>query len=127
MSDVPTPVKGPPRMSLVKAFLVTAVVGCAVAASVALAATINGTPGNDTIIGTTNPDTINSQAGNDTVLGLAGADTINSGTGNDTVYGDGSCPPGTTDPSYCSLSEGKQDGNDTIQSGDGNDTVLGMG
>src|SRR5215471_8256477 len=103
MSDVPTPVKGPPRMSLVKAFFVTAIVGCAVAASVALAATINGTPGNDTLIGTAGNDTITAAAGDDTVLGLAGNDKIDAGAGNDNVSGDGTCPPGTTDPSYCSL------------------------
>src|SRR5690242_15166268 len=61
------------------------------------AATIMGTPGNDTLVGTSGPDVILGGAGNDTISGLggddlicggAGNDTINAGDGNDFVIGD---------------------------------------
>src|ERR1700704_5877634 len=59
-------------------------------------ATINGTPGNDSIVGTAGDDTIFGGAGNDTVLGAGGNDVVQGndgvdwvegGTGNDTLSG----------------------------------------
>src|SRR5260221_9391317 len=68
-------------------------------------ATLNGTEGNDTLIGTADADTINGLGGNDFLAGDSGDDSIVGGAGNDTIYGDG--------------------GNDWIESGAGNDTVSG--
>jgi Ca2+-binding RTX toxin-like protein len=107
--------------------LVLATVVLAVAATAAFAATINGTSGNDTLIGTTGPDLINAYGGDDTVYGLAGNDNINGGDGNDTLYGDGSCPKGATTALYCSTAETSSDGNDNIDGGAGNDTIYGGG
>src|SRR5438552_2671873 len=70
-------------------------------------AILNGTEGNDTIIGTTDADTINGLGGNDFLAGDSGDDSIVGGTGNDTIYGDG--------------------GNDWLESGAGNDSMSGGG
>lgn len=51
------------------------------------AATIVGTPGNDTILGVWNGDVINGLSGNDTIIGFGGKDTICGGAGADTIYG----------------------------------------
>jgi Ca2+-binding RTX toxin-like protein len=48
-------------------------------------AVINGTSGNNTLIGTDLDDTINGFAGDDLIQGLEGSDTINGGSGADTV------------------------------------------
>src|SRR5258708_922079 len=70
-------------------------------------ATLNGTNGNDTIIGTTDADTINGLGGNDFLAGDSGDDSIVGGAGNDTLYGDG--------------------GNDWLEGGAGNDSMSGGG
>ncbi len=59
---------------------------------------IEGTSGNDTLIGT---------VGHDTIYGYAGDDLIDGGAGNDRIYG--------------------YDGNDTITGGAGNDSLRGYG
>ncbi|WP_026622959.1 Ca2+-binding RTX toxin-like protein (plasmid) [Ensifer sp. WSM1721] len=48
-------------------------------------AVINGTSGNNTLIGTDQDDTISGFAGDDLIQGLEGSDTINGGSGVDTV------------------------------------------
>ncbi len=45
--------------------------------------TINGTEGNDTLLGTDGPDVINGFGGNDTIEGKGGDDVLNGGDGND--------------------------------------------
>lgn len=57
------------------------------AAGVALAATINGTTGDDRLSGTAAADTINGFAGNDDIFGLDGADTVQGGPGQDYLSG----------------------------------------
>ncbi len=49
--------------------------------------TIEGTAGNDTLIGTSAIDTINGYAGNDYLAGAGGSDTLNGGEGNDRLEG----------------------------------------
>jgi Ca2+-binding RTX toxin-like protein len=49
---------------------------------------INGTSGNDTIIGTAGGDTIDGLGGSDILYGGAGNDTITSGPGTDYLYGE---------------------------------------
>ena len=53
-------------------------------AATAVAATFNGGPGDDTLIGDSAADTLNGDAGNDTLRGAAGNDILNGGDGNDT-------------------------------------------
>src|SRR5262245_35956214 len=98
-----------------------------VTATVAFAATINGTNGSDILIGTNAADTINAQSGNDRVFGLGAGDVIAAGQGDDVVYGDGSCPAGTTNPDYCSTAEAATDGADNITGSDGSDRLFGLG
>jgi Ca2+-binding RTX toxin-like protein len=50
-------------------------------------ATINGTNGNDNLIGTANSDLINGKAGQDLLRGRGGNDTLKGGLGNDTLNG----------------------------------------
>lgn len=114
-------------MTLLLKSIALAALICAVTAAVALAATITGTAGNDTLIGTPQADTISALDGNDVVFGLAGNDTIDAGNGDDAVYGDGRCPAGATDASYCSTGETAGDGDDAISGGDGNDRLFGQG
>jgi Ca2+-binding RTX toxin-like protein len=52
--------------------------------------TINGTAGNDSLLGGPGDDTINGFAGNDTIDGAAGADSMTGGTGNDLYFVDNS-------------------------------------
>jgi len=53
----------------------------------ASAATVTGTPGNDTLIGTPSADVIKGLAGNDSAWGRRGADVMQGGTGNDKLSG----------------------------------------
>lgn len=82
-------------------------------AAVAMAATLTGTPGNDTINGTDAADQILGYAGNDTLSGRAEDDAINGGDGNDLVYGD----------KGSDTLEGKS-GRDRQQGGEGNDSIF---
>jgi Ca2+-binding RTX toxin-like protein len=90
--------------------------------SVTAAAAFSGTPGADTIIGTVQHDTISSLAGNDCVLGLGGDDRIDTGSGDDRVEGDGQCPPGAQNASFC-IAGGA--GKDIVAGGTGNDIING--
>jgi Ca2+-binding RTX toxin-like protein len=75
------------------------------ATGVALAATINGTSGNDFLRGTNSADNIGARGGNDEVRARAGADQVFGGTQSDTLYG--------------------MDGGDLVVGGDGNDGLEG--
>ncbi|MEH2366558.1 calcium-binding protein [Nostoc sp.] len=75
------------------------------------------------VFGTTNPDTINGSSGNDTIVGWASGGNANSASGNDILNGlagNDSLAGGTANDS---LSGG--DGNDTLDGGTGNDTLKG--
>ncbi|MEH2183877.1 DVUA0089 family protein [Nostoc sp.] len=67
--------------------------------------TINGSSGNDTIVGWASGGNANSTSGNDILNGLAGNDSLAGGTANDTLSGG--------------------DGNDTLDGGTGNNTLKG--
>jgi Ca2+-binding RTX toxin-like protein len=66
---------------------------------------IQGTPGNDILIGYASDDVIEGLSGNDTIYGGAGSDSIQGGDDNDVLYG------GT--------------GDDILNGGAGNDTLAG--
>ena len=117
-------------------------------------ATVNGTTGNDSLLGAAAADQINGLAGNDTLSGGAGADTVSGGAGNDVaeggngvdlIYGgagddylagqdlsnpaasaaSGSLTPGvTSDDGAADFIDGGA-GTDTIFGGGGNDLLLG--
>ncbi len=70
--------------------------------------TINGTAGNDSLVGTDGPDTINGLGGNDTLVGAAGRDLLNGGDGNDSLDGSNS-PFAGTDPDVDTLDGGLGD------------------
>ncbi len=75
-------------------------------------ATISGTPGNDTLVGTVGDDSISGGRGNDTLTGNAGNDTLDGGQGADLVDGG----PGND------LITGV-DSADTVTGGLGDDTI----
>jgi hypothetical protein len=85
-----------------------------VVGTVALAAVINGTAGNDKLDGTSTSDSIFGYGGTDTINGRSGQDELWGGPDSDTVYGQGS-----NDTLH---GEG---GNDTLQGGPGNDELRG--
>jgi Ca2+-binding RTX toxin-like protein len=72
---------------------------------VALADTIDGTSGQDDLVGTEKDDVIHASGGKDYVSGLAGPDVLYAGAGDDTVVG--------------------RDGNDSIYGNAGTDTLYG--
>jgi Ca2+-binding RTX toxin-like protein len=102
-----------PRSTRGLLFGVAVFVSLALPASV-LAATINGTNGNDVLFGTAAADTISGLGGNDLVLGARGDDTIQGGLGNDALSGG----PGT-DALY------GEDGMDVLVGGPGADLLDG--
>ena len=79
---------------------------CALTAAPVLAATINGTTGDDRLSGTSAADTIYGFAGNDDMFGLAGNDTMQGNPGQDYMSG------GVD--------------NDTVVAGQGADTIYGL-
>lgn len=94
---------------------------------------LDGTAGDDQIIGTNTTDRIHGYDGNDTLIGLGGNDSLYGGAGDDQLYGD-------ADTVSVPLAEQGNDlldggvgndllygygGNDTLLGGDGNDTLNG--
>src|SRR3954463_14946657 len=84
-------------------------------ATIAVAATVNGTPGPDTLQGTAGADTIRAGASDDRVHALAGNDDVYGGPGNDVLW----LGPGA-DQVHDSYR-----GSDTVYGGRGNDTAGG--
>ncbi|MGI0485865.1 beta strand repeat-containing protein [Pantanalinema rosaneae CENA516] len=75
---------------------------------------LEGTIGNDTLIGDNFANTINGRAGHDIIEGLSGDDTLSGGSGHDVIYG------GDGDDIINGSSE-----NDTLYGGNGNDRING--
>ncbi len=82
------------------------------ASGIALAATINGTSGDNFLRGTDSSDRIGARGGDDEVRARAGNDDVFGGTGNDLLFG----------MKGNDLLVGG-DGNDQLQGGTGNDTL----
>ena len=85
-------------------------------------ATINGSPGNDTLLGGFDHDTINGFGGNDTLSGDDGNDTLNGGAGNDKLAGGVENDLLLGDAGNDTLDGGPDD--DTLKGGVGNDFYL---
>jgi len=84
---------------------------------------LQGTPGNDNLIGFSTADTIRGFEGDDKLYGRSGDDTIEGGPGNDSLYGEAGNDLllGGDDMDY--LSGGA--GDDTLEGGSGNDSLYG--
>ena len=83
---------------------------------------INGTSGNDVIVGSDNADTINGNGGDDVICGRGGPDTIHGNSGNDRVFGESGVDDlfGDAGNDYIDTG-GNADGN-TAHGGTGNDS-----
>jgi Ca2+-binding RTX toxin-like protein len=88
-----------------KAFALLVMTAMLVAASIATAAIVVGTPGDDTLRGTDEGDRISAFAGNDLVYARGGGDDVRAGAGNDGVRAG--------------------DGGDLVYGGRGNDDIVG--
>ncbi|MDQ3871088.1 MAG: cell wall-binding repeat-containing protein, partial [Chloroflexota bacterium] len=85
--------------------------------------TINGTSGNDVLVGTRFADVINGGGGNDVIRGGGGNDVINCGSGNDRVFGGSG-----NDRIDCGSGNDRvygNEGNDRLSGGSGNDRLYG--
>jgi Ca2+-binding RTX toxin-like protein len=96
-------------------------------ASVALAATLEGTEGPDILVGTGEPDAISGIGGDDLLGGLEANDELNGGPGDDNIYGDECWPPSVNVPEDCGATPPPNPGNDTLKGGSGNDFAIGGG
>lgn len=81
----PVPEKGVRMRRRTVLLLAAMLVALAVAGGVALAATIDGTAGDDSIRGTRGPDTIDGRGGDDTIRGFRGADSLAGSSGDDAI------------------------------------------
>lgn len=109
------------------ALLAALVLALTVGASVALAATITGTSGDDFLSGTNQADIIDARSGDDNVRGNDGDDVIYGGLGNDVIR-----PGPGADTIYAAgnndfidaADDGVSTTRDEIECGAGNDTVI---
>src|SRR3954454_4096469 len=106
--------RGGARAMHLRKSTIGAIAALALIPGTALAATIDGGPGNDRLRGTHDADLINGHAGNDRIHGFAGDDTLLGESGNDRIFGGGGndMVRGTA-------------GNDWLNGGPGDDTVIG--
>ena len=88
-------------------------------------ATLNGTAGNDTLLGgnSTSGGTLNGNAGNDSIDGGSSYESISGGEGSDYLFGDSGDDRMFGDAGGDRIFGGN--GQDLIDGGDGNDTLLG--
>jgi Ca2+-binding RTX toxin-like protein len=96
------------------AFVLLVAAGALITASLAVAAVIVGTPGDDVLRGTNDAERISARAGNDLVYARDGSDDIRAGIGNDGVRAAGGAD----------LAYGGR-GNDLVAGGDGPDRLYG--
>ena len=99
---------------------------------VAAGTPVEGTDGDDVILGTTGAETINGNGGEDTICALGGADTVNGGEGNDRIFGglDVDTVSGGAGSDFVRGAAGDDDlvggdGVDVLKGGPGLDTVSG--
>ncbi len=85
--------------------------------------TINGTSGNDNLVGTSKADNISGGSGNDALSGLSGNDKLSGGSGNDVLSG-GSGNDKLSGGSGNDFLDGGA-GNDKLDGGSGNDRLYG--
>jgi Ca2+-binding RTX toxin-like protein len=93
-------------------------------ANAAIALTIDGGIGNDTLTGSPNADTIDGGAGNDTIVGLGGIDGIDGWDGNDTITGGPGNETQLGGAGDDTFIWNPGDGSDTLLGGTGTDTMV---
>jgi VCBS repeat-containing protein len=93
-------------------------------------APINGSNGDNDLIGTAGDDDIRGKGGNDTLSGLGGNDELDGGSGNDDLFGgaDNDLLEGRSGDDLLEGGDGHDtldgsSGNDTLNGGDGNDSI----
>jgi Ca2+-binding RTX toxin-like protein len=106
-----------------KAIALLAVAGGLVVTSGALAAIVEGTPGDDHLVGTAHADVIRAFGGNDTVAARPGNDLVRAGAGDDAVQGGNGSDIAFGGGGNDRLGGGNAD--DVAWGGSGNDTVAG--
>lgn len=122
--------RGTRRLALSLAAMAAAVL---LASGIAIAATLEGTNGDDTLNGTADIDTINGKDGNDTINGKDSADKLYGGSGVDTISGDrgGDTIEGGNGPDKLYGADAAQtiadNGKHLIKGESGDDTVVGGG
>ncbi len=98
---------------------------CCMGVAPALAATIDGTPGDDMLIGTSRADVIRGYGGADVIRPLAGEDTVYGGSGSDTIRVTNGY---SGEPDWVDAGSGndlvRMAGNDVVILGDGDDVAL---
>ena len=109
-------------MKTLKRAAALAVVGLLAAATVALAATITGTPGNDTLVGTAQTDTITGSAATTRSSGSAATTRSTPAAATTPSTATASARPARRFPQYCTQGNS---GDDTIDGGSGSDTISG--
>lgn len=72
-----------------KAFVAVTVIAVLLVSTVAMAANVRGTRGDDVLKGTGQADTLTGLRGDDLMLGKAGDDQIGAGPGHDQLFGQG--------------------------------------
>jgi Ca2+-binding RTX toxin-like protein len=82
---------------------------------------INGTPGDDVIVGTGADEVINGLGGNDHIFGNGGVDAIDGGAGDDSMFGGGCGDTILGGPGHDLLVG--EDGEDGVSGGSGLDTA----
>lgn len=92
--------------------VVTVVAAVVLGSGLAVAATLEGTAGDDTINGTSNADKIYGKGGADTISGMDGSDIIEGGNGADELYG-------------VDENRTNKPGNDVIRGDHGRDMIVG--
>lgn len=119
--------RGTRRLVLLLTVMVTAIL---LASGAALAASIVGTDGPDTVAGTEGDDTLDGLGGDDTIEGLAGKDTVEGGDGADHLYGGNAAHDGSLSGADVlrgeignDYLEGSANG-DRLNGGGGADTVV---
>jgi Ca2+-binding RTX toxin-like protein len=107
------------------------VAALALVPAAAMAATIEGGPGNEHLRGTNGPDQISGNGGNDRIFGFRDNDQLRGGPGNDRVFGgrgndlvSGDANDAGDRTSFDFLSGGS--GDDTLNGGDSRDRMHGM-
>ena len=88
---------------------------------VAIAGKLNGSSGNDTLIGSNGPDDIQGGSGRDLIDGKNGADDIQGGSNTDMLL----YPAERATAIFMTIGSGNNDGNELDQTGSRRDTVHG--
>jgi Ca2+-binding RTX toxin-like protein len=103
--------------------LLAATGGASALAQVQIAATRNGGPGPDRLVGTAGSDRLNGRGGNDRIGGRGGPDRETGGSGNDVMFGDAGRDVMAGGPGNDQLLGGA--GSDRLSGGGGNDVLAG--